>query len=515
LESEVDKPARPSLAKNTAAQSVPLLVGYLASFISAPIVLNAIGLRSFGIWALTGALAQYAALLDFGVGPSLARFVALYDVEGRTDLIGEVMSSGVATSLAIGSALGIASLVTAGPLASHIGGISRNGMLTLLLSATCIFVASTLCNALGAYRIGIRQMVAPNALATFGVLINFSFSIGAALSSNSVEVYAVANAAASMITLVVTAFYLLVLSRPRAPYRWPRLSTTRTLISFSVKNQMQTAAALINNQTDKIVIALFIGPSAAGAFELANRVAAAARSAGVYTVSAMVPTLTADLRGASRDRWAATYERLTRKSTALAVPSLMVTAALAPLILGAWLGNVPTSSAVILAALSLGYIINTTTGVGFAIAYAAGYPGIPAQAAVTMAVANVILTVVLAPLFGIWGVLAGTVAAFTGGAFLQVLLLHRRLGISLTLYWRATLPTLSLTAGLASPLAVASLVLIGASRWAQAVAVCVGGIAFTVSYLVLAHRAGTLPDSLSRRLVALGVPQRVAPTPTP
>jgi hypothetical protein len=34
------------------------------------------GLRQFGIWALTGALAQYVALLDLGAGASLSRFIA-------------------------------------------------------------------------------------------------------------------------------------------------------------------------------------------------------------------------------------------------------------------------------------------------------------------------------------------------------------------------------------------------------------------------------------------------------
>ena len=36
----------------------------------------------FGVWAVTGAIAQYARLLDFGITRSLARFVALYDAEG-------------------------------------------------------------------------------------------------------------------------------------------------------------------------------------------------------------------------------------------------------------------------------------------------------------------------------------------------------------------------------------------------------------------------------------------------
>ena len=66
----------PSLLRNTVAQSAPLMVGYIFSFVSAPVVIAGLGLRQFGIWALTGALAQYVALLDLGAGASLSRFIA-------------------------------------------------------------------------------------------------------------------------------------------------------------------------------------------------------------------------------------------------------------------------------------------------------------------------------------------------------------------------------------------------------------------------------------------------------
>ncbi len=184
------------------------------------------------------------------------------------------------------------------------------------------------------------------------------------------------------------------------------------------------------------MIAIFVGPAAAGAYELANRIAAAARSVGVYTFSAMVPTLTVELRQTGRAAWANTYARLTACTTALGVPVLCLTAALAPILIGAWLGDAPQHSAFVLAALSLAYVLSTTTGVGFSFAYAAGFPGLPAVSAVVTAAANVVSTAALAPAFGIWGVLTGTVIAFSAGALLQVLLVHRRLQMPLVLYWR-------------------------------------------------------------------------------
>jgi O-antigen/teichoic acid export membrane protein len=498
---------RTSLAKNTVAQSSPLFVGYLASFVTAPFVLSGLGLRQFGIWALTGALASYAGLLDFGVGPSLSRFIALYDAEGRDDLVGQVLAAGLLTSFGIGGALACLAFFGSGPLAQHIGHISQPAMAALLLSAACMFLCSLLFNALTAYKTGMRQMVGINVVATIGAVLNFAFSIGSVLISGNLVVYALANAAASVLLILITVVYLVITSNQPA-YRRPTKQMVTQLLSFSLRNQMQTAASLINVQTDKIIIAVFIGPAAAGAYELGNRVAAAARSIGVYTVSALTPTLTAELRNETSQTIAGVYQRLTEKTTAISVPILAVVASLSPVILDAWLGYIPHDAAVVLAALCVGYVVNTTTGVGFSVAYAKGYPGIPARAGVVMATANIVLTVALAPLFGLWGVLVGTALAFTGGAYLQVVLLHRKLEFPIATYWRATLPTYQRCLALSIPLVLVSVLVTGTPRWVHILAVAIAGGAFIVTYTCLAARAGVLPDSIARRLPSFGMTRR-------
>ena len=219
----------------------------------------------------------------------------------------------------------------------------------------------------------------------------------------------------------------------------------------------------------------------------------------------MVSTLTANSRGQALSAVRAVYERWTQRSASLSVPILVLVAALAPLILGAWLGHVPPTSAFVLAALSVGYVVYNTTGVGYAVAYAYGFPGIPAKAAVYMAVANVVLTVAAAPLFGVWGVLSGTALAFTGGAICQVWLLHRRFDMPMAVYWRAVLPTFGLATLLAIPLVILSIAMSGQPRWAEAAAVCLGGAYFVAAYLYGAARLNTLPEALARRLVSTGV----------
>jgi O-antigen/teichoic acid export membrane protein len=475
------------------------MIGYLASFLSAPIVLGGLGLRAFGIWALTGALVQYVNLLDFGVGQVLVRFVALYDAEGARDAIGEVLGVGFATIATVAVVLVGGSWATAGALAHDLGGISPTNMRTLLLCSSWMVCAAMLVNVMTAYPIGLRRMVAPNVAKSAGASVNFLFSISAILISPHLVVYALANAAASFVTVLIVMGVTLAM-RPRLPLGFPQVARLWNLLRFSAQNQILSLASLVNFQSDKVVLALLVSPSAAGAYELSNRVAAAAREVGVFTTSAMIPTFTARRATSSRAALASLYERLTKQSSALAFPALILTATLAPLILAAWLGTRPPHSTTILIALSLAYIVNTTTGVGNALAYADGKPGISARSASVTAIANIVLTVTLAPAFGVWGVMTGTIIALTGGAVYQVALVHRHFKIPIRQYRDATFPTFAMAVALAVPASTVVALSLGLGRWLQAVMCVVLAVCYLSCYSYAAMRMGAMPTAITRLL---------------
>ena len=68
--------------RNTVAQTAVLVTAYAFSFLLAPIMLARLGLAQFGVWAVTGAFATYAGLMDLGITRALGRFVALYHAQG-------------------------------------------------------------------------------------------------------------------------------------------------------------------------------------------------------------------------------------------------------------------------------------------------------------------------------------------------------------------------------------------------------------------------------------------------
>ena len=129
---------------------------------------------------------------------------------------------------------------------------------------------------------------------------------------------------------------------PAALLPVPALGQARAFLAYSTKNQIVRLMDLVNYQTDKIVIAFTVGPTAAGAYELANRVAIAVRQVGVYATSAIDIELTSLLRDARAASGASSLPPLHRDSPrSSAFPPVLLAMATAPLLLRAWLSHTP------------------------------------------------------------------------------------------------------------------------------------------------------------------------------
>jgi len=496
-----DRSGRPaSLARNTVAQSAPRALGYLFSFLSAPVIVEGLGLRDFGIWALTGALAQYGALLDLGVGISVARYIAAQQDDRR--LCGEYVGIGYLSVAAIAVVLTAIATATAGIITRALHGISLADMRVVLYSSVVLLCCSMLASVIAAYPIGRRRMVMPNVALMIGASVNFVASVGSIALGAGLPGYALANAGSGVVSVLILLAFV-VKGEGSIPLSRPNARRARAFMAFAIKNQTVRLTSLVNYQSDKIVIAFSIGPAAAGAYELANRVAIAVREIGIYATSAVDVELTAIMRNFGLDRVRATYGRLTSVAVTFAFPPVLLAAAVAPLLLATWLSHAPPNATLVLVALSMAYLISVSTAVGYGIAMAVGEPGVVAKTSIWTAVANIALTVALAPPFGVWGVLAGTVIALTGGAVAQVILVQKRFSLSAQSYRDAVIPALSVYTALAVPVAALSYTHLFHGRAVEAVAlVCLSG-AYVAACGAWAARSGRLPAAMMNRLARL------------
>jgi O-antigen/teichoic acid export membrane protein len=484
------------LFKNTLAQSSSLLIGYLFSFLLAPLMISRLGLDKFGVWAVTGAFATYAGLLDLGIGRSLTRFIAIFDADGREDKIRQCVGLGLMAVTVVGAVALAAVAAGASILSENLGVLSTHEMRIVAMSAVAIWSLGGYQGVLDGVGIGKRRMVPPNVALVIGAIVNFAFSIAALLTSSSLVVYALANAAATLIAIVPA--FIAMRHLWTAPY-WavPERALVKEVLTFSVKNQVGWLADLVNFQTDKVVIALAVDVRAAAVYEIASRVVMGVRSAAILTVSAMIPTAAARIVSEGRHVIGGMYRRYTLRSSAVAFPLFALAAVSAPFLLVAWLGKAPGDSELLVPFLTLAYLVNITTGVGSTIAIGAGHPGMVSLNSLMIAALNVALTVALAPLFGVWGVVGGTFLALLVGSLRFTERFLKLFELPLRDFLAGVLPTAALALGLAIPPAALAIV-VGTpnGRLPAVLWLAVSVLLYVPPYWIAATRWDLLPEKL-------------------
>lgn len=501
---------KPGLFRNTLSQSAPTFVNFGLSFILAPIMLSRLGLAQFGIWAVTGALAQYARLFDFGITRSLARFVALFDAEDDRRGIEESLAVGLAAVTVLGALILVAGVLAAPLLSDVLGVLDPAEMRIVLLSSCGILITALLVDVINAVPVGLRQMGPPNVASTLGGIVNFIASVVILTQSSELTSYAVVNFGAAV---VAVAFALVALVKVwQGPYlSRPNRKRAREIVSFGIKSQAITAAELVNVQTDKLIIAAMLGPRTAGAYEIANRVVQGVLAFGTITLSAMIPTATAEIVERGKEVIEEFYSRYTRSSLSIALPMFGALCVSCPFLLVAWLGQRPPETDQIVILLSVAFSASLTTGVAMTLVMADGHPGLVAQTAILVVVLNVASTIAVAPFFGLWGVLIATVCAEVIASTVFLVRFHRRYGLGWIDFRQAVGPPLILTLVVAIPFALLYVigVEIPTSRLpALAGALATGGTYGVICWLI-ASALRMLPQKLSygwlrARLVARG-----------
>ena len=94
-----------SLKIGAIAQILPLVANYGLNLLATPYVVGQLGLRDFGVWAMTGAIAQYAGLLDLGAARAANRYVALFHARGDAEKDRSVVGICVTAVLGLGALL--------------------------------------------------------------------------------------------------------------------------------------------------------------------------------------------------------------------------------------------------------------------------------------------------------------------------------------------------------------------------------------------------------------------------
>lgn len=400
------------LVKNTVASGAAQVVQMASSLVFMPLLINTFGIGSFGLYMLTSSVSGYASLLDLGVGSSVVKFVAEHSARDENEDISKVVSSALTFYIIVGV---IAAAIFWG-IGLSAGGIFRITADQARLVRNLFFVGgfmalvswptSTAYHVLGGLRrydlLARNQMIAAvaNALVAVAVIVTKQGPL-ALLSGNAVV-------AISLGLLNAWSAKQLLGGVAVSPSRFSRETLNRIMRFSWAVFIAQVTIVIVYQQTDRLVLGVFIGAAAVGLYEAAAKFQTLIAQLIGMTNTAIMPTTSRMQAEESHDALRQLFLRGTKYVAALINPVVVIVIVLAHPLITHWLGW-RFEPVVISAQVLLSYqLLLASTSVGDSMIVGIGKLPKRIPYILAIAAANLALSIALVPRLGIMGVVLGT-----------------------------------------------------------------------------------------------------------
>ena len=403
----------------------------LAVLAVTPLLLTGLGLQMYGVWALLATFIRYSSGVDLGFGPSVTKYVATYAASEERLRVRQVITFATLAYFVIGAVIFVPVQLLAFPIAHALHTPpSLDGHIQILAfgfsyTIFAILVSGGLSSAL----IGLGRLGIASAISGAGQL---TFAVAAAIGMlGHFGLPSLCLALCVQYTLVLIA-NIVILSRSLngSPFVAPwnlELLVVKRMFAFGGWVTVSTIMVLINAETDVVIIAAIVGLSAAGVFDLGNRLARLVRVISYYTNAAVMPSLSRLEVEFGSASVRALFLTSSRAMSIVSIIGFCALAGMTPTVLRLWLGNAAPRMELVLPVvllLGLGYAADNIASVASTILRAIGRPRFETLYQVMSAGIHIVLTLLLAWRFGIVGVVVGTMS----GALVSSIIYLRLVG---------------------------------------------------------------------------------------
>lgn len=376
-----------------------------------PFIIAQIGLSAYGFWAIVSAFVSYAAILDLGVGPALARYIASHHALNEADRITDQGRAAFAlvtpvSVVIVALGIGVTAVLPDSITASWPAGWEVSVIGVTICLACMLWASPNMAFARGLGRFDL-DAVAPSVYQTTFA----ATTVAALLSGYGLAGLGVASAIGGASMLVAAALTRRIVWRhPALPWRATR-GDIGDLARYGGNLQVGALMTVVNTQADKPMILLAGGSlEFVALYELGSKVAFQLRSLPITALGPLTIRFVHDVAGQPLTALRARYDwGLQTVLRWMVAPVVALSGACFPLVL-AWLGTDFQTAATIMLVLSVGYAVNLGTAAGTTLANAYGRPQFDRDYSTLALAINLILSLALGLLLGPWGVVAATAA---------------------------------------------------------------------------------------------------------
>jgi O-antigen/teichoic acid export membrane protein len=408
----VDQDVGLRIAKNSLYNIIRALFAIPIIFFITPYIVRRIGTEEFGLWALVGVITSYAQLSDFGINESLIKFFAEYKARNDVGSLNQLINTAFVSYLALGIIF-YTLFIFLLPFVVHdildVPARLQTTAIHIFSIALVLFFINMFMGVFGSLLVGFEQMRYSSAISIISTILlgcgTFIFlSSGYGLSG------LIYNNA--LITIFVTIANVVVARRlfPQMelnPFRYFSKATLKQIAGFSWKVQVSNITQLMIFQIDVVLLSHFVGLTAVGFYEIANRIAQQARGFISTLFSPMIPAASALHAHEQHEQIAGLYRRSFKYMSVAAVPLSLAIFALAHPFIRTWIGAGYETSSYTLQALMAAYMINLLTGPGAFILSGINKPEIGMRSSIMAGLTNIILCFTLVQSIGYYGIVIG------------------------------------------------------------------------------------------------------------
>lgn len=397
-----------SVLSNWLAMAASMAVAFFLS----PFLVHRLGNAAYGVWILAISSVQYFGLLDLGMRSSVLRYVSKGHATHDHKAASEAFSAAFWVRLQISALL----LVLCGGLAAIFprifkvpSGMENDARVAVILMGLSLAVAMSI----GVYG-GVVSALNRYDLYTFVALTQLILRVIGVVAVVRAGRGIVAIAWCELLATVAGNLLMAYVARRLYPelkisLKKPSWETLKTIWSYSVYAFLVMVAVQVIYQTDNLVVGVFVSASAVTFYSIGNSLCRYTQQLVVAMTTTFTPAASTYDAAGETSSLRALYSTGTRATMAVSMPILVTLLVRGDNFIGVWMGpQYSRTSGTVLAILATALIFSLPNAPASSIALGIGKHKTIAKWAIGEAVANLSLSVILARIFGLYGVALGT-----------------------------------------------------------------------------------------------------------
>jgi O-antigen/teichoic acid export membrane protein len=442
---------RQSLKINAISNWISLLIQVAIGFFLTPFVINHLGQSGYGIWVLVGSFIGYYGLLNLGVGSAITRYVARFSSQKDTKSLNKTANTALAMFCITGIIAFLLSFLIAAPLSrffhitpEHL--VEFKQIIIVLGIATGLSFPSGVFSAMITAR---EHYVAVNIVNILATLLRVGLTVIILQYGHGLAGIAYPTLAATIISFI--AFYIIV--KKVVPEfilqtNSIRLTTLKMLLVYGSYTTVISIADILRLKIDSIVIGKMIGMEEVGIYGVAALLIQHMLSIVASGMGVLTPRFTSLDTAENKEELKKTFCQALSISSFISCGVALLLLLLGQPFIFLWVGKDFADAVPVLTILTISYTFALSQNPGISLMFALNKHRYYATITMLEAIANILLSILLAKNYGIIGVALGTaIPMIIVKLFIQPVYVSHFIQLSLRKYFQMiTLPfVISLT----------------------------------------------------------------------